>query len=119
MTNSQPLSHLRTASTTEQNHCTTPATSALDSERLERSWRELAVLTAEQAAHGPVESLDLLAQLLAYETALRERHPHLRERCDELVAWESSLIHVEDGPASSCVTCRRGRRQLGTATVSS
>lgn len=119
MTTSQPLPHLRTASTTEQDPCTTPSASALDSERLERSWRELAVLTAEQAAHGPAESLELLSQLLAYEAALRERHPHLRERCEELVTWESTLIHVGDGPASSCVTCRRARRQLDTSTVGS
>ena len=71
---------------------------------------------AERTAHGHVEhDDDHFRLLLQCEAVLREHHPEHGQRWDDLLAWESTLIHVGDGPASSCVTCRRARRDLRSA----
>lgn len=116
MTTSQPLLTPVAAEPRDTRSRATHLRSVTDrlsnTDQLVRRWRELAVQTAELDAHGHADPDDLFGRLLQCEAVLRDRHPEQAARWDDLLAWESTLIHVDSGPSGSCVTCRRARRAL-------
>ena len=86
---------------------------------LTRSPRETAKASgSELAAHGHAEPDELLGLLRQCEAVLRDRHPQHAVRWDDLLEWESTPTHVDDGPSASCVTCRRARRHLFVSEAS-
>lgn len=105
MTPSQPLPILVAASSVPP--------SRREEARLLRLWIRLAHRAASAAAHGSREEQTLRTSQLQVEEALLNRFPDCRPLLDELIVWESTLIHVAEGtPAGSCLLCRRAHLGL-------
>lgn len=80
--------------------------------RLLRLWCDLARRAAVALAHGHANGAALLRMQLSVEEVLRARFPQDARWLDEWAGWEASLLHVADGPASRCLTCRRLELEL-------
>lgn len=84
--------------------------------RLLRLWIQLTYRAASAAAHGSREEASLRRSQLQVEETLLERFPGCRPLLDELIVWESSLLHDGSGvPVSACLLCRRATLDLPTA----
>lgn len=81
--------------------------------RLLRLWIQLTYRAASAAAHSSQEETLLRTSQLQVEEALLERFPRCRPLMDELIVWESGLLHDGDGvPVSACLLCRRASLDL-------
>ncbi|MGN6243885.1 MAG: hypothetical protein ACTHQ3_09465 [Motilibacteraceae bacterium] len=96
---------------------TTGAVNGKQSSELPPDARRLLALCWELAARGIIAGghhdptapglLELLALRVRIEETLEERHPHLAAVLTEIAVWEGERLHVDDGPAQQCLTCRR------------
>lgn len=106
MTPNQPLRAVRVAASP------TPP-SRREESRLLRLWIQLTYRAASAAAHGSREETALRTSQLQVEETLLERFPSCRPLLDELIVWESRLLHDGSGvPVSACLLCRRASLEL-------
>lgn len=102
----------RTTDSTE-----TGAANRAQSSEFPADARRLLALCWELAARGIIAGghhdptapgfLELLELRVRIEEALEERHPALAALLTEIAVWEGERLHVDDGPAHQCLTCRR------------
>jgi hypothetical protein len=73
-------------------------------------WVDLARRAAAAAAHGSGEDAALVALQAKVEEALTDRSLITNEQLDEMVVWESGLIHHSAGtPPETCLLCRQAQ----------
>lgn len=83
------------------------------SQRLLRLWANLAWRAAAAVAHGTGDETSLLCRQLQVERALTERRLITTDELNELIVWESALIHHDlRTTPRSCLTCRKARVQF-------
>ena len=82
--------------------------------RLLGIWVDLAERIASANAHRLRDEEPLRELQLQVEDAISDRHPECDELMVELLAWESTLIHVaaRETPPETCLTCRKLRAQI-------
>jgi hypothetical protein len=82
--------------------------------RLLGIWVDLAERVASANAHHTRDEEPLRELQLQVEDAISDRHPECDELMIELVAWESTLIHVaaRQTAPETCLTCRKVRAQI-------
>jgi hypothetical protein len=81
-----------------------------------RVWANLAWRAAAAAAHGTGDETSLLCRQLQVEQALTERRLLSTDELNELIAWESALIHHDLRiTPRSCLTCRHARANFPLA----
>ena len=105
MTTNQPLPTYFSAATSRPS--TTP-----EAVRLLRLWAELARLAASAAAHGHRDETALRRLQVQVEEAITDQFPDQQELMDELLVWESGLLHVAETPPETCLICRKARLGL-------
>lgn len=83
--------------------------------RLLNRWVILALQSAESAAHRHPTANQLLNRQIEVEEVIFGRRPDLRPLLDELIIWESTLIHGGPGVLPHvCLTCRRAPTTIPT-----
>jgi hypothetical protein len=104
MTATQPLPVLVSGSQPPVN----PETS-----RLLSLWAELAVKAASSSAHGTADEEPLRELQTQVEDALLDRSLITKDVLDELIAWESTLLHhAPQSPPEDCLLCRKSRLEI-------
>ncbi|GAA3565773.1 hypothetical protein GCM10022197_22050 [Microlunatus spumicola] len=79
--------------------------------RLLHAWADLARSAAAREAHSRVDDGSLRRRQVLVEEAILDHVPDAQPALDELIAWESTFIHVAPGvPVATCLFCRRARR---------
>jgi hypothetical protein len=81
--------------------------------RLLRIWADLAARAVAAAAHGNEDEPSLRRLQEQVEDALLDRGMLDQEQLDSLLAWESTLLHIEPQAfPEDCLICRKGRLGL-------
>lgn len=83
-----------------------------ETRRLLEVWVQLTHRTASAAAHHSPNESSLRDLQLQVEEMLSLRLEGSQSLLDELLVWESTLIHAAATPPGDCLICRKARRGL-------
>lgn len=83
-----------------------------ETQRLLEVWVQLTHRAASAAAHHSPDEAPLRDLQLRVEDTLFDRLDDAQALPDELLVWESTLIHSAEIPPDHCLICRKARRGL-------
>lgn len=81
-----------------------------ETHRLLEVWVHLTQRSASAAAHHGPDGAPLRDLQLQVEDTLSDRLDTLQTLLDELLVWESTLIHSAETSPEHCLICRKARR---------